>query len=458
MDITWDAIAGELRGLADIAENAPPDYMLFRVESQIESLMALSDATGTEVDPTVLENLYEVAERLSMDIAQASHSGGVGRPSFNLPVEAIKNYLLAGLTVREIASHLLGVSERTVHRLMGEHGIRVSDLNNTTTNEELDEMVRDIFSHHPNTGYKMMLGHLKARGIRVQRRRVQDSMHRVDPHGSGVRSLQLHTVRRRRYSVPGPNSLWHIYGNHKLIRWRIVIHGGIDGFSRLIVYLNAATNNRASTVMNSFLEAVNSYGLPSRVRSDKGGENVEVAHYMVSNRGHDRHSHITGRSTHNQRIERLWRDVFGGVLDLFYTCFCNMEREGLLNPDNEVCIFGLHWSFLPHIQKHLQFFKDGWNHHGLRTEGNQSPHQLWSLNPRENQDPPQVVDMEYGEDRDGPPGHHAERVAIPEVQLPRQLTEAEVQSLPDPQGSLSDALAAYTDTVARIQTILGLSV
>ena len=28
-----------------------------------------------------------------------------------------------------------------------------------------------------------------------------------------------------------------------------------------------------------------------------------------------------GKSTHNQRIERLWRDVFEGCLDLFYEIF-----------------------------------------------------------------------------------------------------------------------------------------
>lgn len=86
-----------------------------------------------------------------------------------------------------------------------------------------------------------------------------------------------------------------------LCRWRIVIHGGIDGFSRLVVYLGASTNNRAETVLNLFKHAVRNYGIPSRVRSDKGGENRDVATFMVHHRGTNRNSHIAGRSVHNQR-------------------------------------------------------------------------------------------------------------------------------------------------------------
>ncbi|CAL8302286.1 unnamed protein product [Gadus morhua 'NCC'] len=64
------------------------------------------------------------------------------------------------------------------------------------------------------------------------------------------------------------------------MRWRMVIHGGIDGYSRLIVFLRASSNNRSSTVLESFVNAVDRYGVPSRVRTDKRGENSSVCLMM----------------------------------------------------------------------------------------------------------------------------------------------------------------------------------
>ena len=96
--------------------------------------------------------------------------------------------------------------------------------------------------------------------------------------------------------------MWHIDGHHSLVKWRVVIHGGIDGYSRLIVFLHASTNNCAATVFQLFFKATQVFGVPSRVRSDKGGENVDVCYFMIMHRGAGRGSHIAGSSTHNQRI------------------------------------------------------------------------------------------------------------------------------------------------------------
>ena len=86
----------------------------------------------------------------------------------------------------------------------------------------------------------------------------------------------------------------------------------MDGFSRgIIMYLSCHSNNRASTAFGEFLGAVESFGLPSRVRSDQRVENVDIAKYMlIILTGEECGSHITSRSVHNQRIERLWREVY----------------------------------------------------------------------------------------------------------------------------------------------------
>ena len=110
-------------------------------------------------------------------------------------------------------------------------------------------------------------------------------------------------------------------GHHKLIRWKILTHAEIDGYSCLIVYLKSSTNNRASTVYKLFIDAVQKYHLPSRVRSDEGGENILVAQHMLEHRGAERRSMLTGSSVHNQCIERLWRDLHSGVIKLFYRLF-----------------------------------------------------------------------------------------------------------------------------------------
>ena len=84
-------------------------------------------------------------------------------------------------------------------------------------------------------------------------------------------------------------------------RWRFVIHAGIDGFSRLPTYIVIASDNTMATALKAFQCGVREYGLPEKVRTDKGRENMAIAEYMLQQRGLNSNSHITGRSVHNQR-------------------------------------------------------------------------------------------------------------------------------------------------------------
>ena len=164
-----------------------------------------------------------------------------------------------------------------------------------------------------------------------------------------------------------------------IFRWKIVVHGCIDGYSRRIIYLNASDNNRAETVFQLFINSVTKYGLPSRVRGDRGGENLGVAEFMIQERGSRRGSFIWGKSVHNQRIERLWRDVFHGCLVIYYNLFYQMEEQRLLNIEDDIHMFSLHYVFLKRINHALSQFFEAWNNHPLSSCRNHSPIQLWIM-------------------------------------------------------------------------------
>ncbi|KAF7351930.1 Integrase catalytic domain-containing protein [Mycena venus] len=253
------------------------------------------------------------------------------------------------------------------------------------SDQDLDILAKRFKRDKPNSGLRYLIGFLRTHRVKVGRERVRQSLLRVDGLG---RILRKHKIERREYESARPNSTWHIDGYHKLIKWGIVIHGIADGFDRMVfsitpngpqddpniliiqaIGLRASTNNRASTVLDLFLRAVQEYGAPSRGRGDRGGENIEVSVWMIKYRGPNRGSFLWGTSTRNTRVERLWVEVGSQFARPWRGFFLRLERLHGLDRDNPHHLWLLHYLFLDDINKDCDDFRDYWNHHPISGKG-----------------------------------------------------------------------------------------
>ncbi|KAH0826074.1 hypothetical protein J3R83DRAFT_5814 [Lanmaoa asiatica] len=132
--------------------------------------------------------------------------------------------------------------------------------------------------------------------------------------------------------------------------------------------------NRAQTVLALFLTAIEEYGTPSCVRGDRGGENIDVAVWMIKHHGHNQSSFLWGRSTRNSRIERLWVDLGINFVRRWKAFFICLEDIHMLDVSNAHHLWLLQHLFLGYLNNDCQQFQRDWNHHPISKRGhNQSP-------------------------------------------------------------------------------------
>lgn len=228
-----------MRTLARIAEELSTcherslhllDSQRVQLELLYRELVAVDVFHNSDGDPSTAVGLVREALSIIRDFterhgrvcsadryqAPIALEGTPGRPSFYIPREQLVYLLENRFSCPQIAE-ILGVSLRTVRRRMTEYGLTSRMFYTNISDQQLDEIVREIQHAFPTCGNTQMQGHLISRGIRVQQHRIRESQRRIDPAGSVLRQLRI--IGRRRYHVSGPGALWHIDGNHKLIRY-----------------------------------------------------------------------------------------------------------------------------------------------------------------------------------------------------------------------------------------------
>jgi len=97
-------------------------------------------------------------------------------------------------------------STSTTHQITSYTG-PLSDISDS----DLDRLIQTLRHQFTRAGVAMIGGMLRNLGYRIPRERIRHSLIRIDPIH---RVFERIRIRRRVYSVPGPNSLWHHDGQH----------------------------------------------------------------------------------------------------------------------------------------------------------------------------------------------------------------------------------------------------
>ena len=84
---------------------------------------------------------------------------------------------------------------------------------------------------------------LISKGIQCRREDVRKMV--CDKGSEDVQLRKQISLRRGKYTSPGPNFVWHIDGHNKLKPCSFRIYSAINGFSRRVLWLEVSTYNRS---------------------------------------------------------------------------------------------------------------------------------------------------------------------------------------------------------------------
>ena len=101
------------------------------------------------------------------------HSVSVGRPPVIINIDTVELLRSYDYTWDEVAK-ALQVHCTTLWRHLSNLGINTKKYSDIS-DDELDDVIKEIQRQYPNVGQQLLCGYLLARGIKVQRNRLRDS-------------------------------------------------------------------------------------------------------------------------------------------------------------------------------------------------------------------------------------------------------------------------------------------
>ena len=132
---------------------------------------------------------YSDTAETEMASRSSQTAGGVGRQRSICALEDILFLWSLSFTWTDIAEQL-NVSRQTVYNRLKENGVAPGDEcrkpYSRMSDGDLDKFAEARMVDNPRIGEVMLLGHLRAAGHTIQRKRVRESLHRADP-SSGER-------------------------------------------------------------------------------------------------------------------------------------------------------------------------------------------------------------------------------------------------------------------------------
>ena len=182
------------------------DEIYQRYSEQISSLSEC--LTGVYTEWEQYRATLEISPSTAFSVSTMPSNRQRGRPRFQIHREQIVYLRSMSFTWHQIAE-LLGVSRMTIHRRYREFGLHEELGRNRMINTDLDTLLREMRVEFPTMGETMVWGRLQSLGCSVTREQLRQSIRRTDPLHTALRSPSA-AISRRPYSVPGPNSLWHI--------------------------------------------------------------------------------------------------------------------------------------------------------------------------------------------------------------------------------------------------------